>query len=123
MASHATGRGDHDSSLKKRKSYAKRITDNIAYALIIYTLMLIFLVAGAITTNSMSVAPYLLLMLFIALVIPMARKLEKKWEMLDGSELSHSSLRKRFAIDRTKLWFGTFSLPLILMVICKALSA
>lgn len=108
---------------KQKKPYTKRISDHIAYALIVYTLMLIFLVAGAIKTSSMSVAPYLLLMLFVALVIPMARKLEKKWEMFDSSELSDNSLRKHFAMDRIKLWLGTFSLPLILMVVCKTLSA
>lgn len=116
------GAGERAAHSKPRKSYIKRISDHIAYALIIYTMMLIFLVAGAINTSSMSVMPYLLLMLFIILVIPMARKLEKKWERLENSELSQSSLKTKFAIDRAKLWIGTFALPIILMVICKAVS-
>lgn len=120
MASQAAG--ERAARGKQAKPYAKRISDHIAYALIVYTLMLIFLVAGAIKTSSMSVFPYILLMLFIAVVIPMARKLEKKWEMLDGSELSDSSLIKRFAIDRTKLWIGTVALPLFLMAACSIIS-
>jgi len=118
----AAGRAadDRASAMQDRKSYAKRISDNIAYALIIYTMMLIFFVAGAIKTSSMSIFPYLLLLVFVAFVIPSARKLEKKWEMLDNSELSDSNLNKRFNIDRTKLWFGTFLLPILLMFVCKA---
>ncbi len=115
--------GERAASGKYEKTYAKRISDNIAYALIVYTMMLIFLVAGAIKTSSMSIFPYLLLIVFVAIVIPMARKLEKKWEMLDESELSDNSLGTRFTIDRTKLWVGTIALPLILMVVCRAVSS
>lgn len=121
MATRAAGeRAAHG---KHAKTYTKRISDNIAYALIVYTMMLIFLVAGAIKTSSMSIFPYLLLMLFVAVVIPMARKLEKKWEVLDESELSDNSLRNRYNMDRTKLWISTLSIPLILMVACSAISA
>ncbi len=109
-------------SSQSKKTYTKRISDHIAYALIVYTMMLIFLVAGAIKTSGTSVMPYVMLMLFVAFVIPMARKLEKKWEMLDESELSDSSLNKRFTIDRTKLWLGTFALPLFLMGVCTLIS-
>lgn len=109
-------------SSKPKKCYTKRISDNIAYALIVYTMMLIFLVAGAIKTDGVSIMPYILLMLFIVFVIPMARKLEKKWEMLDQSELSDSSLKRRYNIDRTKLWIGTFALPLFLTAVCTIIS-
>lgn len=123
-ASRTASRGASDGgvSSKLKKTYTKRISDNIAYALIVYTMMLIFLVAGAIKTSGISILPYILLMLFVAFVIPMARKLEKKWEMLEQSELSDSSLNRRFNIDRTKLWIGAFALPLFLMGICTVIS-
>ena len=119
----ARGRASEDrASSRAKKTYTKRISDNIAYALIVYTMMLIFLVAGAIKTSGTSIMPYILLMLFVAVVIPMARKLEKKWEMLDQSELSDSSLNRRFNIDRTKLWIGTLVFPLFLMGVCTLIS-
>lgn len=119
----AGGRASQNrASSKSEKTYTKRISDNIAYALIVYTMMLIFLVAGAIKTSGMSVMPYILLMLFVAFVIPMARKLEKKWEMLDQSELSESSLKRRYNIDRTKLWIGTLVFPLLLMGVCTVIT-
>ncbi len=120
----ATGHAERSraESGQYKKTYAKRISDNIAYALIVYTMMLIFLVAGAIKTSSLSVFPYLLLLLFVAVVIPMARRFEKKWEMLDASELSDNSLNTRFNLDRLKLWVGTIILPLFLTLVCKQVS-
>lgn len=118
-----TGATKRSESTKSKKSYTKRISDHIAYALIVYTMMLIFLVAGAIKTDGTSIMPYIMLMLFVIFVIPMARKLEKKWEVLDESELSISSLNRRFSLDRTKLWLGTFALPLFLMGVCTLISA
>lgn len=109
-------------SSQTKKTYAKRISDNIAYALIVYTMMLIFLVADAIKTSGTSVMPYIMLMLFVAVVIPLARKLEKKWEMLDQSELSDSSLNRRYNIDRAKLWIGTLVFPLFLMGVCTVIT-
>ncbi len=116
------GASQKRASSKTKKSYTKRISDNIAYALIVYTMMLIFLVAGAIKTSGTSVMPYIMLMLFVAVVIPLARKLEKKWEMLDQSELSDSSLNRRYNIDRVKLWIGTLVFPLFLMGVCTVIS-
>ncbi|MEE9432893.1 MAG: hypothetical protein V3V15_01475 [Sphingorhabdus sp.] len=97
-----------------RKSYTKRISDHVAVALIIYTLLLIFMVMPAMETEGMSILPLFLLVVFVALMIPFCRHIDKRWKLLEGSELSDSNLRSRFAIDRTKLWIVAIGAPVLL---------
>ncbi|MBP7951994.1 MAG: hypothetical protein KAZ17_00765, partial [Sphingorhabdus sp.] len=64
------------------------MSDHVAMALVVYTLLLIFLVTPAIETKGLSIVPYFLLILLVAAIIPVFRRLDRRWTMLDGSELS-----------------------------------
>ncbi len=107
----------------KSKSFARQMSDHVAMALVVYTLLLIFLVTPAIETKGLSIVPYFLLILLVAAIIPVFRRLDRRWTMLDGSELSYDSLQSRFNIDRAKLWIVTIAVPLILVSLFRAISA
>jgi hypothetical protein len=101
------------------KGFAKRMSDNIAIAMIIYTLMLIFMVTPALESGGMSIFPYFLLVFLVALAIPFGHNLERRWQTLDGSELSNKGLNLRFNFDRIKLWVAAIGLPVALSLIAQ----
>jgi hypothetical protein len=47
--------------LRAYKSYSKRMSDHVAFALVVYTLMLIFLVTPTIESSGTSIFPYFVL--------------------------------------------------------------
>lgn len=106
--------------MHKPKGYAKRISDQIALALIVYTLLLIFMVTPTLESG-MRIWPYFLLVLLVAAVIPFFRGLDHRWKALETSELSGSGLNTRFAIDRVKLWMVALGIPFILAALCRTL--
>ena len=104
------------------KGYAKRISDHIALALIVYTLMLIFIVTPSLA-HGMRIWPYFLLVVMVAAVIPFFRGVDRRWAALENSELSDSGLKTRFNLDKVKLWIVAVGIPLILAGICRTVSA
>ena len=70
------------SALRTRtpQCYSKRISTHIAYALVVYTLMLIFLVSPALESKAMAIWPYFLLVVLVAAVIVPCRNIERHWK-------------------------------------------
>jgi uncharacterized paraquat-inducible protein A len=88
-AEHAThGRG--------HKSYAKRISDHVAVALVVYTLALIFITSPAMHSEGTSILPYFMLVVFVALVIPSCHNMEKRWQKLENDGSNYGSGRLEF---------------------------
>ena len=113
----------HPRGGRGQKGFAKRINDHIAFALVVYTLMLIFVVTPSVETKGMSIFPYFLVVLLVAMVIPFFRRFESKWAKLEKSELGINSLKTRFAIDRIQLWMIAFGVPFLLSIICGMIKA
>lgn len=104
------------------KTYAKRMCDHVAMALVVYTLMLIFVTARAMHSSS-SIFPYFILVGLVAIVIPYLRNLERKWQTLEKSELATAGLDTRFSVDRTILWAGAILTPIVLYFAISTLAA
>ena len=114
--------GTQHEAAQAPRSYAKRMCDNVAIALVIYTLMLIFVTARAMHSST-SIFPYFVLVGFVAVAIPFLRNLERKWQALDKSELGTSGLDTRFTMDRVKLWMCAIVIPILLYFVIHALAA
>ena len=108
--------------MHRPRGYAKRISDQIAMALIVYTLLLIFIVTPSLA-HGMRIWPYFLLVGLVAAVIPFFRGLDHRWTALENSELSDGGLDTRFKLDRVKLWMVAIGIPLMLAAICRTVSA
>jgi cell division protein FtsW (lipid II flippase) len=102
---------------RAHKSYAKRISDHVAVALVVYTLALIFITSPAMKSDGTSILPYFMLVVFVAMVIPTCRNMERRWQALEKGELNEAGLDTRFAADRFKLWLGALGIPVILYVL------
>lgn len=104
---------DNGVRVRERQSHAKLMCTNIAYALVTYTLMLIFAVSPQMESKGMSIMPYFILVALVGIVIPPCRNLERRWQRLDGdTDDSHNS---EFRRDLVVLWLCAIGLPLALM--------
>jgi hypothetical protein len=113
MASRAIYRG----SIQSHKSYAKRISTHIAYALVAYTLLLIFAVAPVLETEGTEIWPYMLLVVLVGAAIVPCRNLERRWQ---GAFGTHG--KGLFRRDVVVLWLCAIGLPILMMFAFRAIS-
>jgi hypothetical protein len=107
--------GLRDATHVPRGDWRKAISDNVAYALLIYTALQIFLTMDAIKTLAQgSILPYLSLIVLVAAIIPACRKLEKRWEDLDDAHATDPALRPLYRRDQVLLWLLAIGLPFAL---------
>lgn len=97
----------------------KKMSNNCAAALLVYTMMQIFFVLGFIETRGMSIAPYFGLIVLVAVIIPFCRSFEKRWSKIGNSGLSEQSLAAKFRADQVVLWILALGLPLLFAGLIK----
>lgn len=110
-------KAEHATHSRAHKSYAKRISDHVAVALVVYTLALIFVTSPAMESKGTSILPYFMLVIFVAMVIPACRNMERRWIKLEASELGNGGLETRFTTDRVKLWVAALGIPFLLAML------
>jgi hypothetical protein len=98
----------------------KKMSNNCAAALLVYTMMQIFFVLSFIETKGMSIAPYFGLVLLVAVIIPFCRKFEKRWVNMASSGLSEQSIAAKFRSDQVVLWMLAIGLPFVFVGLIKA---
>lgn len=103
--------------LRAYKSYSKRMSDHVAFALVVYTLMLIFLVTPTIESTGTSIFPYFILVLLVGAVIPACIRLERRWQVLDTGAHMDGDLQSRYVADRIKLWVAAIAIPGVLAIL------
>lgn len=101
----------------------KKMSNNCAFALLVYTMMQIFFVISFIETKGMSIAPYFGLVVLVALIIPFCRNFEKRWEQIAQSNLSDQSMAARFRKDQVVLWTLAIGLPFVFVGLITAFGA
>ena len=107
--------GRHGADRVPRGDWRKAMSDNVAYALLIYTGLQIFLTMNAIKDLTKgSLLPYLSLIVLVALIIPACRRYEKRWEHLDDAQAADPSLRPLYRRDQFVLWLLALGLPFAL---------
>ena len=101
--------------VRESNSFGKRMSNHIAYALVLYTLLLIGLVAPQLEGKDTSILPYFLLVVLVGLAILPCRNLEHRWKKADAYD--ESTLQPAFRRDCILLWVGAFGFPTLLMAI------
>jgi hypothetical protein len=98
-----------------RGDWRKAMSDNVAYALLVYTGLQIFLTMDALKSLAQgSILPYLSLIILVAAIIPACRKLEKRWERLNDEQAHDPALRSYYRRDQLFLWLLAIGLPFLL---------
>src|SRR5687768_12634223 len=98
----------------RKLDWRKKMSDNVAYALLVYTGLQIFVTMSTLKNGSGSILPYFALIVLVAAIIPGCRMFEKRWDSLSNSEAANPELRDRFRRDLVVLWLCAIGLPLAL---------
>ncbi|MEQ1542547.1 MAG: hypothetical protein ABL926_09865 [Novosphingobium sp.] len=106
----------------KPLDWRKRMSDNIAFALLVYTGLQIFLTMGALHGSGGSLLPYFALVVLVAAIIPACRRFEKRWARLDDVQAADPAFASYFRRDRIWLWVLAIGLPLAVTGLFKLLA-
>jgi hypothetical protein len=102
--------------------WRRKMSDNIAYALLVYTALQIFVTMGALKSEGMSLLPYLALVILVAAIIPACRRFERRWNRLNDEQAADLALAAYYRRDRLALWLLAIGLPFALTAVFKGLA-
>lgn len=122
MAKAWGGESQHTPSHHKPLDWRKRMSDNIAYALLVYTALQIFVTMSALHAKGGSLLPYFALILLVIAIIPACRRFEKRWSRLDDVQAADPQYRGYFQRDRALLWLLAIGLPFFVTGVFKGLA-
>lgn len=97
-----------------RRDWRKRMSDHVAFGLLVYTCLHIFFTTGAMKSGSGSLLPYFALVVLVLAIIPACRLMEKRWDGLSDEAAGDPALAPAFRRDAALVWLGAVGLPLAL---------
>lgn len=102
--------------------WRKAMSDNVAYALVVYTALQIFLTVDAIKETGLRSLAMLCLIILVVAIIPAAHKLDKRWSDLTEHDAHDPALRPTFRRDQIILWLLALGLPVALTMLFYSLA-
>ena len=106
----------------KPLDWRKRMSDHIAYALLAYTGLQIFVTMGALNAKSGSMLPYFALIVLVAAIIPACRRFERRWNRLSDAQAVDPALAPYYRRDRNWVWVLAIGLPFVVTGVFKLLA-
>lgn len=103
------------------RDWRKAMSDHVAYGLLVYTALQIFLTIKALSEGTSSALPYLALIVLVAGIIPVCRWFEKRWADLDEGQAFDPAYAPAFKRDAMLLWSLAIGLPVVLTLLFKAI--
>jgi hypothetical protein len=105
-----------------RSDWRRKMSDHIAYALLVYTALQIFVTIGALKSGGGSLLPYLALVILVIAIIPACRRFEARWNRLTDEQAHNPELAPYYRRDRMLLWALAIGLPFALTALFKGLA-
>lgn len=105
------------------RDWRKSMSDHVAYALLVYTALQIFVTVHAMKQGSHSILPYFALIVLVAGIIPACRKFEGRWIHISDEQAHDPGLLDAFRHDIIRLWALAIGLPFVLTALFKAITA
>lgn len=94
--------------------WRRKMSNHVAYALLVYTALHIFVTMGAFRSHGGSLLPYLALIVLVVAIIPAFRHFELVWNRLSDAHAADPALVSLFRRDRNLLWIMAVGLPIVL---------
>ena len=113
--SHTSRTGSHT------RDWRKSMSDHVAWALLVYTALQIFLTVKALSAGFSSVFPYFVLVILVAAIIPACRWFERRWKDIDDAHAADPALSGDYRRDQALLWTMAIGLPFAIAYGCKAI--
>lgn len=104
----------------RARDWRKSMSDHVAYALLVYTGLQIFLTVKALSQGFSSILPYMALIILVAGIIPACRWFEKRWAGLTDEQAADMDYAAAFRRDAIGLWMMAICFPIALTGILKA---
>lgn len=114
------GRALHHSATEAQQrpaealDWRKRISDHVAYGLLLYTGLQIFVTMTVLKQNSTTILPYFALVILVFAIIPGCRLFEARWSELPDEAAADPSLEGAYRRDRAIIWSFAIFAPLLL---------
>lgn len=105
------------------RDWRKAMSDHVAYALLTYTALQIFVTVKALAEGTSSILPYAALVILVAAIIPACRWFEKRWTELGDEQATDPALARAFRRDVIGLWVMSIGLPFALTGLVKVVFA
>ena len=102
-----------------RLDWRKRMSDNVAYALLVYTGVQIGVTMSMLKGSQAGILPYFALVLLVAAIIPACRLFEARWTDLSDDDAADPALAGTFARERAGLWLAALGLPFIIAALMR----
>lgn len=109
-------------SRKAPADWRRKMSDHIAYALLVYTALQIFVTVGALKAGGESLLPYLALVVLVIAIIPACRRFESRWNRLSDDQAHDPAMASYYRRDLITLWALAIGLPFVLTGLFKALA-
>jgi uncharacterized membrane protein YhaH (DUF805 family) len=108
------------------KTYAhdwrKKMSDHVAYALLVYTGLQIFATMGAMKETGLKLMALFALVVLVAAIIPACRWFEKRWRDLSDEQAADMAYESAFKRDLVGLWILALGLPFVLTMLFKGIA-
>jgi len=102
--------------------WRRKMSDNIAYALLTYTTLQIFVTMSALHGETGSLLPYLALIILVGAIIPACRRFERRWNRLSDEQAANPAFAGFYRRDRLMLWALAIGLPFAITGLFRALA-
>ena len=104
---------------ERTRDWRKSMSDNVAWALVVYTILQIFLTVKALSEGTSSILPYFALVVLVAAIIPACRWFEKRWSDFSDAQAADMGYADAFRRDIIGLWALAILLPVMLTGVFK----
>lgn len=101
--------------------WRKRMSDTVAYSLLVYTSLQIFVTLRTLEGEGGSMLPMLALVALVAGIIPLFRHFERRWEGLSNDAAADPALRSTFRRDQLAVWATAIGVPFLLAAVFRLL--
>jgi Na+/melibiose symporter-like transporter len=101
--------------------WRKRMSDTVAYSLLVYTSLQIFVTLRTLEGTGGSMLPMIALVVLVAGIIPMFRHFERRWERLSDAQAANPDLRPDFRRDQLATWAVAIGVPFLLAAVFRLL--
>lgn len=107
----------------RARDWRRGMSNNVAYALLVYTGLQIFVTVAAMKGSGGSILPYIALVILVAAIIPACRFFERRWTGLSDEDAADGALAPAYRRDQMGLWALAIGLPFILTAVFKAVAS
>lgn len=107
----------------RRLDWRKRMSDTVAYGLLVYTALQIFVTMHAVEGRGGSLLPLMGLVVLVTAIIPLYRRYERRWEVIGDDRAADPALRPAFRRDQLAVWLLSIGLPFLLTGLFKVIAS